>query len=36
MQGLHSEKTGKPYNAIIILDNTGEGYPNFKMEFDKK
>ena len=35
MSGLHSEKTGKPYNATIILDDTGEGYPNYRMEFEK-
>jgi len=36
MSGLTSQKTGKPYNATIILDASGEGYPNFKMEFNKK
>ena len=34
MSGLHSEKTGKQYNATIILDDSGEGYPSFKMEFE--
>ena len=34
MSGLHSEKTGKQYNATIILEDSGEGYPNFKMEFE--
>ena len=34
MSGLHSEKTGKTYNATIILDDKGEGYPGFRMEFD--
>jgi DNA topoisomerase-3 len=36
MSGLMSEKTGKPYNATIILDDTGEGYTGFKMEFEPK
>ena len=36
MSGLHSEKTGKTYGAAIILDDTGDGYPGFKMEFEKK
>ena len=36
MSGLHSEKTGNAYNATIILDDKGEGYPNFKMEFEPK
>jgi hypothetical protein len=34
MSGLHSEKTGKQYNATIILEDSGEGYPSFKMEFE--
>ena len=34
LKGLYSEKSGKTYNAIIILDDSGEGYPSFKMEFD--
>jgi DNA topoisomerase-3 len=36
LKGLYSEKSGKTYNATIILDDKGEGYPSFKMEFDKK
>ncbi|MCL2774871.1 MAG: DNA topoisomerase 3 [Oscillospiraceae bacterium] len=36
MSGLMSEKTGKPYNATIILDDKGEGYAGFKMEFEQK
>ena len=35
LSGLHSEKTGKLYSATIILDDKGEGYPGFRMEFDK-
>jgi len=34
LKGLHSEKSGKPYNATIILDHSGEGYPSYKMEFE--
>lgn len=33
---LYSEKTGKTYSAIIKLDDTGEKYVNFKMEFLNK
>ena len=36
MSGLMSEKTGKTYNATILLDDTGEGYTGFKMEFEQK
>ena len=36
LKGLHSEKSGKPYNATIVLDDSGEGYPSFKMEFEPK
>jgi DNA topoisomerase-3 len=36
MTGLMSEKTGKPYNAMIILDDKGEGYTGFRMEFEQK
>ena len=36
MSGLYSEKSGKTYNATIILDDNGESYPGFKMEFEKK
>ena len=35
MTGLYSEKTGKTYDATIILEDTGEKWVNFKMEFDK-
>ena len=31
-----SEKTGKTYDAIILLDDTGDKYVNFKMEFAKR
>ena len=36
MSGLYSEKTGKTYNATIILDDKGEGYPSFKLDFEKR
>ena len=37
MSGLYSEKTGKPYNATIILvDDKPDSYPSFSMEFEKK
>lgn len=34
--GCYSEKTGKTYDALIILDDTGGKYVNFKMEFAAK
>ena len=36
LAGCHSEKTGKTYDAIVILDDKGGKYVNFKMEFPKK
>lgn len=33
MSGLYSEKTGKTYDAVVILDDTGGKYVNFKLEF---
>ena len=36
MTGLYSEKTGKSYNATILLDDTGGKYVNFKLDFGKK
>lgn len=32
----YSEKTGKTYDAIVILDDNGGKYVNFKMEFVKR
>ena len=32
MSGLYSEKTGKTYDAFIVLEDTGK-YANFKIEF---
>jgi len=34
MSGLFSEKTGKTYDATIVLQDEGKGYPKFSMEFD--
>ena len=36
LKGLYSEKTGKKYDATVILDDTGDGFVNFKMEFDTR
>jgi len=33
--GLYSEKAKRTYGATILLDSAGEGYPSFKMEFEK-
>lgn len=33
LTGCYSEKTGKTYDATIILDDTGGKYVNFKLEF---
>ncbi len=32
MSGLYSEKTGKSYDAFVLLEDTGK-YANFKIEF---
>jgi DNA topoisomerase-3 len=34
MSGLYSEKTGKTYSAVVVMENTGK-YVNFKLEFEK-
>ncbi len=36
VSGLYSEKTGKTYNATVVLDNTGDKYVNFKLDFSEK
>ncbi len=36
MSGLYSEKTGKNYDAVVLLDDTGGKYVNFKLEFPAK
>jgi len=36
MSGLYSEKTGKTYDATIVMEDTGGKYVNFKLEFGKR
>jgi DNA topoisomerase-3 len=36
MKELYSEKTGKTYDATIVLDDDGGKYVNFKLEFAKR
>jgi len=36
LDGLYSQKTGKTYSAIVCLDDTGDKWVNFKLEFPKK
>ena len=36
LTGLFSEKKGVLYDATIILDDTGDRFVHYKMEFDKK
>lgn len=36
MTGLYSEKKGIFYDAVIVMEDTGEKYVNFRLEFDKK
>lgn len=33
LKNLHSEKTGKTYDATLVLEDTGEGFVNFHLEF---
>ena len=33
--GLYSEKTGKTYDATVVLEDTGQ-YVNFKLDFDRQ
>ena len=35
VSGLYSQKSGKTYDAVICLDDTGK-YVNFKLEFPAK
>lgn len=35
VSGLYSEKTGKIYDAVVVLDDPGGKYVNFKLEFEK-
>lgn len=34
LPGCYSEKTGKTYNAVVVLDDDGGKYVNFKLEFE--
>lgn len=36
LTSLHSEKTGKTYDAVVVMEDTGEKYVNFRLEFDAK
>jgi DNA topoisomerase-3 len=36
VKGLTSEKTGKKYDAVVLLDDGGTGYVYYKMEFEKR
>ena len=36
VKGLYSPKTGKIYDAVIVLDDSGGQYVNFKLEFPQK
>lgn len=35
LKGCYSEKTGKTYDAIVLLDDSGDKYVNFKMNFSR-
>lgn len=35
IKGLYSEKTGKAYDATVVLEDTGR-YANFKLDFDRR
>jgi len=35
MNGLYSEKTGKTYDATVVLEDTGQ-YANFKLDFERR
>ena len=34
--GLRSPKTGFNYDATVVLEDSGDKYVNFRLEFDKK
>ena len=36
VKGMWSEKKGSTYDAVVILDDTGGKYVNFKLEFPKR
>ena len=33
MKGLYSSKTGKTYDAVVVMEDTGGKYVNFRLEF---
>ena len=33
---MWSEKKGSTYDAVVVLDDTGEKYVRFKLEFPKR
>jgi DNA topoisomerase-3 len=35
VKGLYSEKSGKKYDATVLLDDTGGKYVNFKLDFGR-
>ena len=36
VKGMWSEKKGVTYDAAVLLDDTGEKYVHYKLEFQKK
>ena len=36
VKGMWSEKKGAAYDAAVLLDDTGEKYVHYKLEFQKK
>ena len=36
MTGLFSEKKGVTYDATVVMEDTGDKFVHFKLEFDKK
>ena len=36
VKGMWSEKKDSTYDAVVILDDTGGKYVNFKLEFPKR
>ena len=34
LTGCYSEKTGRTYDAVVVLEDTGGKYVNFKLEFE--
>ena len=36
VKGMWSEKKGSTYDAVVVLDDTGEKYVRFKLEFSKR